>query len=210
MLPHSPQRVAIEPTDRLRRGHNVDNRLKESNMRRSVYPQFFLLLCLATTVPLSVEGFVANPQRKHSTPKVLSQNQMTRITSLRATDADKTSTNGDSSSTSAAKEWQKEQQSAQEQASDQTAPAKKKKIAIVGGGWGGWGAAKAICESQEDVEVTLLDALPDPTGTTPFLSKTGKPVEAGTRGFWKDYPNINSLCAQMGLKGRCLVSSGTK
>ena len=73
------------------------------------------------------------------------------------------------------------------------------KIAIVGGGWGGWGAAKAICEAKENVEVTLLDALPDPTGATPFLSKTGKPVEAGTRGFWKDYPNINKLCAELGL-----------
>ena len=74
------------------------------------------------------------------------------------------------------------------------------KIAVVGGGWGGWGAAKAICESRENVEVTLLDALPDPTGATPFLSKTGKPVEAGTRGFWKDYPNINKLCSELGLK----------
>ena len=44
-----------------------------------------------------------------------------------------------------------------------------------------------------------MDALPDPTGATPYLSKTGKPVEAGTRGFWKDYPNINLLCAELGL-----------
>ena len=51
----------------------------------------------------------------------------------------------------------------------------KKKIAVVGGGWGGWGAAKALCQSREDIEVTLLDALPDPTGLTPYLSKTGKP-----------------------------------
>ena len=51
----------------------------------------------------------------------------------------------------------------------------KKKIAVVGGGWGGWGAAKALCQSKEVVEVTLLDALPDPTGLTPYLSKTGKP-----------------------------------
>ena len=34
---------------------------------------------------------------------------------------------------------------------------------------------------------------------TPYLSKTGKPVEAGTRGFWKDYPNIYNLCDQLGL-----------
>eukprot|EP00581_Thalassiosira_minuscula_P005667 CAMPEP_0183740698 /NCGR_PEP_ID=MMETSP0737-20130205/60264_1 /TAXON_ID=385413 /ORGANISM="Thalassiosira miniscula, Strain CCMP1093" /LENGTH=547 /DNA_ID=CAMNT_0025975831 /DNA_START=16 /DNA_END=1659 /DNA_ORIENTATION=- len=45
----------------------------------------------------------------------------------------------------------------------------------------------------------MIDALPDPTGKTPYLSPTGKPVEAGTRGFWKDYPNINALCAQLNL-----------
>lgn len=45
----------------------------------------------------------------------------------------------------------------------------------------------------------MIDALPDPTGQTPYLSPSGKPVEAGTRGFWKDYPNINALCDQLGL-----------
>jgi NADPH-dependent 2,4-dienoyl-CoA reductase/sulfur reductase-like enzyme len=65
----------------------------------------------------------------------------------------------------AAAEWAKQQ--------EEMKP-RKKKFAVVGGGWGGWGAAKALCEAQEDVEVTLLDALPDPTGATPFLSKTGK------------------------------------
>ncbi|KAI2494306.1 flavin containing amine oxidoreductase [Fragilaria crotonensis] len=76
---------------------------------------------------------------------------------------------------------------------------KEKKYLVIGGGWGGWGAAKALCESGIDAEVILLDALPDPTGKTPYLSKTGKPVEAGTRGFWKDYPNINKLCQDLGL-----------
>lgn len=80
---------------------------------------------------------------------------------------------------------------------------KKKKITIVGAGWGGWGAAKALCEAtatstvsveEYSYEITLIDALPDPTGVTPYLSSSGKPVEAGTRGFWKDYPNINTLC----------------
>ncbi len=47
--------------------------------------------------------------------------------------------------------------------------------------------------------MTLIDALPDPTGGTPYLSSSGKPVEAGTRGFWKDYPNINSLVTRLGL-----------
>merc|ERR1719161_1916817 len=76
---------------------------------------------------------------------------------------------------------------------------KKKKFLVIGGGWGGWGAAKALCESGLNAEVTLIDALPDPTGITPYVSKTGKPVEAGTRGFWKDYPNINKLCADLGI-----------
>jgi uncharacterized protein with NAD-binding domain and iron-sulfur cluster len=76
----------------------------------------------------------------------------------------------------------------------------KRRYLIVGGGWGGWGAAKALCESGLDAEVILLDALPDPTGRTPYRSKTGKPVEAGVRGFWKDYPNIYHLCQdELGL-----------
>lgn len=90
------------------------------------------------------------------------------------------------------------------------------KFVVVGAGWGGWGAAKALCQASaaatgcrhggpEQVpprgyEVTILDALPDPTGRTmPYRSASGKPVEAGTRGFWKDYPNINRLCAELGL-----------
>lgn len=80
--------------------------------------------------------------------------------------------------------------------------AKKKKYVIVGAGWGGWGAAKALCESGIDAEITIIDALPDPTGNTPYLSATGKPVEAGTRGFWKDYPNICELLAELGIEVR--------
>lgn len=77
---------------------------------------------------------------------------------------------------------------------------KKKKYVIVGGGWGGWGAAEALVESGiANVDVTLIDALLDPTGSTPYLSPSGKPVEAGTRGFWKDYPNINALISKLGL-----------
>ena len=41
-----------------------------------------------------------------------------------------------------------------------------KKYVVVGGGWGGWGAAKSLCEGMEDVDVTLIDALPDPTGVS--------------------------------------------
>jgi len=98
-------------------------------------------------------------------------------------------------SSSAAEEWAKEQSKENDEDS-----ARKRKYIIVGGGWGGWGAAKALSESDIDCDVTLIDALPDPTGAMPYLSKSGKPVEAGTRGFWKDYPNINDLCAQLDIK----------
>merc|ERR1719478_2020034 len=70
-------------------------------------------------------------------------------------------------------------------------------VAVVGAGWGGWGAAKALVENG--CRVTLLDAMPDPTGKTPYLTPSGKPFEAGTRGFWYDYPNINDLVAELGL-----------
>jgi len=89
------------------------------------------------------------------------------------------------------------QSATSDEAEELTTPSKK--YVIIGGGWGGWGAAKALCEAGLPADITLIDALPDPTGATPYLSATGKPVEAGTRGFWKDYPNINKLCAQLGI-----------
>lgn len=74
----------------------------------------------------------------------------------------------------------------------------KPKVAVVGAGWGGFGAAKALCEAG--CEVTLLDGIPDPTGATPSLTPTGKPFEYGTRGFWKDYPNIEATLAELGIE----------
>ena len=77
-------------------------------------------------------------------------------------------------------------------------PGKKQSHAVViGAGWAGWGAAKALCEAG--VRVTLIDGMADPTGSEPITTQSGKPFEAGTRGFWKDYPNINSLTAELGL-----------
>jgi len=81
----------------------------------------------------------------------------------------------------------------------QSASGEPPHVAVVGAGWGGWGAAKALVENG--CRVTLLDALPDPTGKTPYLTPSGKPFEAGTRGFWFDYPNINSLVTnELGLR----------
>ncbi len=70
-------------------------------------------------------------------------------------------------------------------------------VVVIGAGWAGWGAAKALC--QAGVRVTLIDGMADPTGREPPKTASGKPFEAGTRGFWKDYPNINQLTTELGL-----------
>ena len=84
--------------------------------------------------------------------------------------------------------------------------AKKKKIVVVGAGWGGWGAAKAVAES-ETASVVLLDGVPDPTGRTGTRATSGKPFEAGVRGFWKDYPNINHLVVRERRRIAAVLSS---
>ncbi|KAJ1462983.1 hypothetical protein M885DRAFT_504474 [Pelagophyceae sp. CCMP2097] len=67
---------------------------------------------------------------------------------------------------------------------------------VVGGGWAGLGAAKALRESG--CRVTLLDA-GDPSAA--MTTETGKPFEPGMRGFWKDYPNINALGDELNIVG---------
>ena len=80
---------------------------------------------------------------------------------------------------------------------DETMPGgRPSHVVVIGAGWAGWGAAKALCEAG--IRVTLIDGMPDPTGSTPITTKSGKPFEAGTRGFWKDYPNINALTDELG------------
>mmetsp|Transcript_35297 Transcript_35297/g.82467 ORF Transcript_35297/g.82467 Transcript_35297/m.82467 type:complete len:595 (+) Transcript_35297:65-1849(+) len=70
----------------------------------------------------------------------------------------------------------------------------KPRVVVIGAGWGGWAAAKALCENG--CAVTLLDGVPDPSGTRPMLTPTGKPFEVGQRGFWNDYPNVEALLAE--------------
>jgi uncharacterized protein with NAD-binding domain and iron-sulfur cluster len=82
---------------------------------------------------------------------------------------------------------------------DETTPVgRPSHVVVVGAGWAGWGAAKALCEAG--VRVSLIDGMPDPTGSQPSTTNSGKPFEAGTRGFWKDYPNINALTDELGAE----------
>jgi len=69
------------------------------------------------------------------------------------------------------------------------------RVAVVGAGWGGLGAAKSLCENG--CEVILLDGAPQPGSG--MSTPTGKPFDAGQRGFWKDYPNLNSMLAKIGI-----------
>ena len=79
------------------------------------------------------------------------------------------------------------------------ADSQSKVVAVIGAGFGGWGACKALVEGGCDV--VLLDTLPDPTSTSPYLTPSGKPFEPGTKGFWKDYPNIYDLVENdLGIK----------
>ena len=119
-------------------------------------------------------------------------------------DSEEKSDENSNAEESAAMKWAEQQKEELAAEADPSDKSDRKKYVIVGAGWGGFGAAKALCESGIDADVTILDALPDPTGATPYLSKTGKPVEAGTRGFWKDYPNICELLAELGLEVRLL------
>ena len=72
-----------------------------------------------------------------------------------------------------------------------------KSVVVIGAGWGGLAAAKSLCEAG--CSVTLIDAIDDPTGATPMVTKSGKPFEPGTRGFWKDYPNIEAMARELGI-----------
>ena len=81
-----------------------------------------------------------------------------------------------------------------------TTSTKKKRVVVIGGGFAGFAAAKNLSE-QEEVDVVLLDAQENPGGlSTAFKSKNGRTVEAGVKGFWYDYPNINRLCDELGIQ----------
>ena len=73
----------------------------------------------------------------------------------------------------------------------------KKKVLVVGAGWGGLGAAWHLSK-RDDVHVTLIDAAPRVGGLIRdgFQTQNGRPAEAGMHGFWDEYKNIFHLVDQ--------------
>jgi len=160
------------------------------------------LLLLITSSQFTTQS-AAFSTATHGARQIQSNRNTFGMASLNSRLHSTSATGDEENGRSAAEEWAKQQNEQvdaedEQKESDEEGP-KKPKYVVVGGGWGGWGAAKALCQSNTDCDVILVDALPDPTGATKYLSKSGKPVEAGTRGFWKDYPNINALCDELNL-----------
>lgn len=79
---------------------------------------------------------------------------------------------------------------------------KKKKFVVIGGGWAGFSAADALSTSQDDIEVTLLDASPRGSGGLAggWRTPQGRSVEAGLHGFWRDYANTFCAIERLGLE----------
>lgn len=76
------------------------------------------------------------------------------------------------------------------------------RVVVVGGGWAGFTAADTLARASSNVSVTLLDASQRGPGglaggwRTP---KTGRPVEAGIHGFWREYRNTFAMIENIGL-----------
>ena len=69
---------------------------------------------------------------------------------------------------------------------------------VVGGGWAGFGAAWQLLKHGFDV--TLLDSSPDPGGLSAgWRTANGRAVEAGCKGFWRHYGNIDALAEELGI-----------
>ena len=73
---------------------------------------------------------------------------------------------------------------------------KKKKVVVIGAGWGGLSAAYSISSANDNYDVTVVDASPRVGGLVRdgFRSITGeRNAEAGQHGFWDQYYNIFRL-----------------
>jgi uncharacterized protein with NAD-binding domain and iron-sulfur cluster len=74
----------------------------------------------------------------------------------------------------------------------------RKKVAIVGAGWAGLGAAYHL--AKQGYDVTLLEAAPYPGGLVAgWKTPGGRSVEGGIHGFWYPYANIFALVRELGL-----------
>eukprot|EP00978_Attheya_sp_CCMP212_P019741 scaffold55632_cov56-Attheya_sp.AAC.3 len=70
------------------------------------------------------------------------------------------------------------------------------RVVIIGGGWAGFTAADALSTARKGkVKVTLLDAAPRGTGGLAggWRTSSGRPVESGIHGFWREYKNTFAL-----------------
>eukprot|EP00467_Chlorarachnion_reptans_P023068 CAMPEP_0114510868 /NCGR_PEP_ID=MMETSP0109-20121206/14039_1 /TAXON_ID=29199 /ORGANISM="Chlorarachnion reptans, Strain CCCM449" /LENGTH=610 /DNA_ID=CAMNT_0001690249 /DNA_START=216 /DNA_END=2048 /DNA_ORIENTATION=- len=76
---------------------------------------------------------------------------------------------------------------------------KAKTAVVVGGGWAGFGAMKALASAGWNV--TVFDATPDPAALNGgWRNENDRPIEAGFKGFWWQYPNIFSLLDELNIK----------
>eukprot|EP01025_Chloroclados_australasicus_P068224 TRINITY_DN9466_c0_g2_i7.p1 TRINITY_DN9466_c0_g2~~TRINITY_DN9466_c0_g2_i7.p1 ORF type:complete len:590 (+),score=61.68 TRINITY_DN9466_c0_g2_i7:127-1770(+) len=71
-------------------------------------------------------------------------------------------------------------------------PSAPPKVAVIGAGWAGLGATYHL--ASQGYDVTLIDGSPNPAGiSSKFVTKKGKQVEPGFKGFWYQYWNIFNL-----------------
>ncbi|CAB9525521.1 chloroplastic/chromoplastic [Seminavis robusta] len=85
--------------------------------------------------------------------------------------------------------------SSTDEPSTATNPSKKKRVVVIGAGWGGLSTAHALAK-EENVQVTLVEASPRVGGLVRdgFTTTSGaRPAEAGQHGFWNNYHNIYRL-----------------
>ena len=73
------------------------------------------------------------------------------------------------------------------------------RVVVVGGGWAGYTAAESLASS--DCEVVLLEASPKAAGGLAggWRTPSGRPVEAGIHGFWREYLNTFDMIDKLGL-----------
>ena len=90
--------------------------------------------------------------------------------------------------------------SATMQVAEPAETAAKRKVVVIGAGWGGLSVANQL-SMEPDVEVTVVDAATRAGGlvSDSFLTPGGRRAEAGQHGFWAEYANIFKLIDSLQL-----------